>query len=95
MQIMSRWRQYTTGKTLKREVAVLFLGVTCYFGVTGDAVMAEIFIAPATLFAMAAFGLDAAAKQLQFNRRVVDAGVNIDNVETHVHVDPTSGRAEP
>lgn len=92
---MSRWRRYISSKTLKREVAVLFLGVTCYFGISGDAVMAEIFIAPATLFAMAAFGLDAAAKQLQFTRRGADTGVSIDNVETNISVHSDTGRIEP
>ena len=60
---------YYSKKSLKREVAIVLLSFTCYFGFTGDSVMAEIFVAPTILFAMGAFGLDAVSKHMNQNQR--------------------------
>lgn len=81
---MKNFWVWLSTKSLKREVATVMLGFTCYFGVVGDAEMAGIFIGPSVLFAMGAFGLDAAAKQLNMSR----SGSLIGDVNTNITVQP-------
>lgn len=52
-------------KTYKREVAMAALAGTFAIGLSGDAELAEIFVWPVFMFAGAAFGLDAFAKQIK------------------------------
>lgn len=52
-------------KTYKREVATAALVATFAIGFSGNTELAEILVWPVFMFAGAAFGLDAFAKQVQ------------------------------
>lgn len=52
-------------KTYKREVSVLCIAATFAMALWGPEGMAEIFVWPVFMFAGAAFGLDAFAKQIR------------------------------
>lgn len=87
---MSRFSKWVSGKSMSRELATILLLFTCYLGLDGDAEMAGIFIGPSILFAMGAFGLDAAAKKFNLNDRPTNV---INTSTTSINTDPN--RMEP
>lgn len=63
--MQSKETKEVSTKTYKREIAVTLLVFFCYIVFTENVEMVEVIVWPIMAFAMAAFGLDGYAKQVQ------------------------------
>lgn len=69
---LKEWQISKPRKTYKREVAVALFLWLGYLSLEGNPNVVEMVVWPVFTFGIAAFGLDASSKQLQWNPKLPD-----------------------